>query len=194
MKSTIIRSAAAILLAIAVMPSAARAEPPESRVEPLREPDVAAPAKAVAVHPFAAMAGSWTGGGTIELTNDIKENLRCRAGYNYGQAASSLAISIRCASDNYKFELSSDVVERGGAISGRWKETTYDVSGSINGRVAGNRVSATARSDKFTTALSVNTSGNRQTVAITPEATYIIKVQIALNKVEAAPAAKRAAR
>src|SRR3954470_18831547 len=125
MKSMIIRSAAAILLATAVMPSAARAEPPESRVEPLREPDVAPPAKAVAVHPFAAMAGNWTGGGTIELTNNIKENLRCRPGYNYGQAASSLAISIRCASDNYKFELTSDVVEKGGAISGRWKETTY---------------------------------------------------------------------
>ena len=60
----------------------------------------------------------------------------------------------------------------------------------------GIRVSATAKGEKFTTALAVNTTGNRQTVSITPEKTYIISVQIALNKVEGAPAtaAKRAGR
>jgi hypothetical protein len=184
MKSTIIRGAAAIFLGIAALPSAVRAEPPESRVDQLTEPEVT-PAKAVATaHPFAAMAGNWVGGGTIELTGEIKETLRCRAGYNYGQSSSSLGLSIRCASDNYKFELTSDVVERGGVISGRWNENSYGVSGSINGRVAGGRVSATAKGDSFTAALSVNTNGNKQSVTITPEATYIIKVAIALNKVE----------
>lgn len=190
MKSIVCVSAV-MLLAGTALPSAVRADPPESHVMQLPEPE-AVPAKAVVGHPFAAMAGNWVGGGTIELTNDIKENLRCRAGYNYGQAANSLALSIRCASDNYKFELTSDVVERGGVISGKWRETAYDVSGSISGRVAGNRVSATARGDSFTAALSVNTSGNRQTVTITPEKTYIISVQIALNKVETQTAAKGA--
>ena len=71
------------------------------------------------------MAGTWTGGGTIELTNDIKERLRCRATYNYGKANNSLALAIRCASDNYKFELTSNVVERGGQISGQWSEAAY---------------------------------------------------------------------
>jgi hypothetical protein len=189
MKSTIVCGAAAILFGIAVLPVAVRAEPPESRVEPLTDSEVV-PAKAVAVHPFAAMAGNWVGGGTIELTNDIKETLRCRAGYNYGQAQSSLGLSIRCASDNYKFELTSNVVEKGGVISGQWKETTYDVSGSINGRVSGGRVSAMAKGDSFTAALAVNTNGNRQSVTITPERTYIINVQIALSKVETQTAAK----
>ncbi len=177
------RVAAAAILAIAMCPAVTRAEPPESRVEPLIDPEVA-PAKASAAHPFAAMAGSWVGGGTIELTNDIKERLHCRAGYNYGQANSSLGLSIRCASDNYKFELNSNVVERNGVLSGQWKESTYDVSGSITGRVNGGRVSATARGDSFTAALAVNTNGTRQSVTITPERTYIVSVQIALNKVE----------
>jgi hypothetical protein len=140
------------------------------------------------VHPFAALAGTWTGGGTIDLTNDIHEKLRCRANYTHGQGNNSLALSIRCASDNYKFELTSNVVERGGQISGQWSETGYGVSGSITGRVSGGRISAVAKGDSFTAALSVNTSGNRQSVTITPQATYIINVQIALGRAAAPPA------
>ena len=142
------------------------------------------------VHPFAMMAGTWTGGGTIDLTNDIHEKLRCRATYTYGQASNGLALAIRCASDNYKFELTSDVVERNGQISGQWKETAYNVSGSISGRVNGGRISAVANGDSFTAALSVNTNGNRQSVTITPQATYIINVQIAMNRT-AAPATRQ---
>jgi hypothetical protein len=136
------------------------------------------------------MAGTWTGGGTIDLTNDIHEKLRCRATYTYGQSNNSLALAIRCASDNYKFELTSNVTEKGGQFSGQWKETAYDVSGSISGRVNGGRISAVAKGEKFNAALSVNTTGNRQSVTITPQATYIINVQISLNR--AAPAATAA--
>jgi hypothetical protein len=187
MKRNIICGAAAVLLASAVLPAAAQQEAiPEGHVTTLSEP--VEPAVAKPVHPFAALAGTWTGGGTIDLTNDIHEKLRCRATYNHGQANNSLALAIRCASDNYKFELTSNVVERGGQITGQWNEAAYGVSGSISGRVAGGRISAVARGDSFTAALAVNTSGNRQSVTITPQATYIINVQIALGRA-AAPAA-----
>jgi hypothetical protein len=181
MKSNLCRGAAALLLALALLPTAARAEDPEGHVMPLKEPAVIA-VKTDPVHPFAAMAGNWTGGGTIDLTNDIRESLRCRAQHTYGQASSSLALSIRCASDNYKFELTSNVVERNGQISGKWSEVTYKAAGTISGRVAGNRVSAVAHSDSLTTNVVVTTSGNRQTVTITPERTYVISVKIALSR------------
>ena len=73
-------------------------------------------------------------------------------------------------------------MERRGQISGRWKEASYNVSGTINGRVAGNRITATAQGESFTTALTVTTNGNRQTVSILPERTYLISVQIALDR------------
>ena len=113
------------------------------------------------------MAGSWSGGGTIDLTNDIHERLRCRATHTYAQVSNSLSLSIRCASDNYKFELSSNVVERRGQLSGKWSETNYGVTGTISGRVVGNRVTAVATGDKFSADLSVTTNGNRQSVTIT---------------------------
>jgi hypothetical protein len=177
------------VLASAFVPAAAQQERiPEGHVQSPDADEVAPAAPAPKVHPFAMMAGSWSGGGMIELTNDIKEKLRCRATYTYNQASSGLSLAIRCASDNYKFELTSNVVERNGQLSGTWNETAYGVSGSITGRVNGGRIQAEARGDSFTAALAVNTNGNRQSVTITPQATYIINVQIAMSRA-AAPTA-----
>jgi hypothetical protein len=184
MTSSMIR-AAVFSLALTLLPTAAPAqerEHPDERVVPQQQEVAALPAKPEAVHPFAAVAGGWSGGGVISLTNDITERLRCRADHTFNRGASSLALNIRCASDNYKFELTSNVVERRGQITGQWKEASYGVSGSINGRVAGNRITALAQGDKFTSDISVTTTGNRQTVSLTPKATYIISVQIALNR------------
>jgi hypothetical protein len=181
MKSTIGGAAALLLLAFAAWPAAVKADQPDELVVAMREP-----AKTTAhnekAHVFAAIAGSWTGGGTMEMTGDITEKLRCRANHSFRQNSSSLALNIRCASDNYKFELTSDVVERRGQISGKWSEVTYKASGAISGRVAGNRIVATARSDSLNTEVSLTTTGNRQTIVITPEKTYVIKVQIALAR------------
>jgi hypothetical protein len=177
--------AAAFVLALAspfgIALAQEQEEHPDGPTSAPNEPQVV-PVKATTAHPFAAMSGAWSGGGIIQLTNDITERLRCRADHKFNQGASSLALSIRCASDNYKFELTSNVVERRGQISGQWKEASYGVSGSISGRMAGNRITATASGDKFTSAISVTTNGNRQTVSLTPERTYIISVQIALNR------------
>ena len=181
MKSNTIGGSAALMLALALLPAAARAEEPEGHVLALKEP-VEIAIKPARIHPFAAMAGNWTGGGTIDLTNDIHEKLRCRASYTHGQGSNSLSLAIRCASDNYKFELASKVVEQNGQLSGQWSEAAYGVSGSISGRVNGGHIAAIARGDSFNAALAVNTNGNRQSVTITPQATYIIGVQIALNK------------
>lgn len=182
MKSRIVRSLTGLVAAFALAPWGASAqEHPDGRVVPLQNQQLAARTPAGA-NPLAALAGSWSGGGLIVLTNDIQERLRCRANHSFTAGSNSLALSIRCASDNYKFELTSNVVERGGQISGTWREASYNVSGNISGRVQGNRVTATARGDSFTTAISVTTSGNEQQVSITPERTYLISVQIAMNR------------
>ena len=191
MKSSILRGFAALFLISAFVPAAvsdALAESPESRVEFSKEVTPASLPKPEAAHPFAQMAGSWTGGGTIELTGEIKENLRCRATYNYGAAQNSLALSIRCASDNYKFELSSNVVERRGQISGTWSEAAYKVSGQISGRVQGNHIAAVASGDSFTSDLAVTTTANRMSVTMTPKATYVIAVKMAFSRVASAAA------
>jgi hypothetical protein len=190
-KRNIICSASAFFLALALLPAAAQQERiPEALVTTLPEPTEAA-LKPAPIHPFAAVAGNWTGGGTIDLTGDIHEKLRCRASYTHGKSNNSLVLAIRCASDNYKFELTSNVVERGGQISGQWNETAYKVSGSISGRVSGNRITATAKGDSFNAAITVSTTGNKQSVTITPQSTYITNVQIAMGRAAPATTAAR---
>ena len=93
--STLTRTA--LLLASLSLPSAA----------------LAAPAS-----PFAAMAGTWSGGGVLQTTDGQQEQLRCRASYEVAGSGEQLRLNLRCASASYNFDLASEVEYRGGAISG----------------------------------------------------------------------------
>ena len=71
-----------------------------------------------AVSPFAAMAGSWSGGGVLNTSDGGQQQLRCRASYDVAPTGDELRLNLRCASDSYNFNLTSEVQYRGGEISG----------------------------------------------------------------------------
>jgi hypothetical protein len=133
-----------------------------------------------AVSPFAAMAGSWIGGGTVSTSDGGQERLRCRASYDVGGA--ELRLNIRCASDSYNIDLESNVQYRGGEIFGSWSEAGYNASGTLSGRAAGGRIEASARGQNFSANLSLTTRGNRQMVSIRPLGTSITGVTLALDR------------
>ena len=135
-----------------------------------------------AVGPFAALAGSWSGGGTLTMSSGAQERIRCRADYAPAAGGGSLRLNIRCASDSYNFDLASDVSYNGGAISGEWSETSRNVSGTISGRANGDRIQAFARSDMLSASLSLITRGDRQSVAIQPQGSEVRAVSITLNR------------
>jgi hypothetical protein len=132
--------------------------------------------------PFATLNGTWSGEGTITTASGTQDRLRCRANYTPGQGGEQLRLNIRCASDNYNFDLSSDVTSRNGQISGEWIEASRNVSGRITGRASGERVQAHARGDAFSADLSLTTRGNRQSVAIRPQGTEVQQVSLALSR------------
>jgi len=132
--------------------------------------------------PFSALNGTWSGGGTLTTANGTQDRLRCRASYTPGQGGEQLRLNIRCASDNYNFDLSSDVTSRNGQISGEWIEASRNASGTVTGRASGERVQAHARGDVFSADLSLTTRGNRQSVAIRPQGTEVQQVSLALSR------------
>jgi hypothetical protein len=135
------------------------------------------------VSPFRAMVGSWSGGGTLSMANGEQERLRCRANYNPGGGGDELRLNLRCASASYNFDLTSDVQDRGGVISGQWSEASRNASGVLSGRAVGDRIDVTARGQNFAANLSLTTRGNRQTVSIQPEGTTDVRaVSLALNR------------
>src|ERR1700686_2562456 len=78
---------------------------------------------------FTNLAGSWSGEGRVDLQDGTSERIRCRASYSVGDGGSTLQQQLRCASDNYRFEVSSSVQSQGGARSGSWSEPTRNVTG-----------------------------------------------------------------
>lgn len=122
--------------------------------------------------PFAGMAGHWSGGGTVTLDDGSSERLRCRATYAVGAGGNALNQSLTCASDSYKFILSSNVVAQGGALSGTWSESSRGVNGSLEGRGANGNFQVVASAPGFTANLSLTTRGNRQSVLIRSDSAF----------------------
>jgi hypothetical protein len=135
-----------------------------------------------AVSSFRALAGSWSGGGMLSMANGEQQRLRCHASYDVAGRGDALSLNLRCASDSYNFDLTGNVEERNGAISGQWTEATRNASGTIQGRAAGDHIEAAARGQNFSANLSLTTRGNRQTVSIQPEGTDVRAVSLALAR------------
>ena len=65
--------------------------------------------QAAPISPFSAMAGSWSGGGSLSTSDGMQENLRCRASYNVAGSGDELRLNLKCASQSYNFDLRGDV-------------------------------------------------------------------------------------
>lgn len=118
------------------------------------------------------MAGVWSGGGTVTLDDGSTERIRCRATYAVGEAGNGLEQTLTCASDSYKFNLSSNLTARGNAVSGTWSEASRNINGTIEGRSSGGVFQVVANAPGFTANLTLTTRGNRQSVVIRAESQF----------------------
>lgn len=120
--------------------------------------------------PFAGMAGTWSGGGSVILDDGSSERIRCRATYRVG--GPRMTMSLTCASDAYKFNLAADVQAEGNVVSGVWSESSRNVNGSLQGRGGGGNFQVIASGPGFNADISMRTSGNRQSVSIRADSQF----------------------
>jgi hypothetical protein len=116
--------------------------------------------------PFAGFNGAWTGNGTVVLSDGTTERIRCKADYRVNDTGLALKQSLHCASDSYKFDLSSDVTSQGDRISGNWSEASRNIFGNLQGTAGGGRIDVFVEASGFAANLTLTTTGNRQTVQI----------------------------
>ena len=116
--------------------------------------------------PFAGLGGTWSGNGTVELSDGTTERIRCKADYKVNDTGLNLKQNLRCASDSYKFDLTSDVTSQGERISGNWSEASRNVFGNLQGTAGGGRIEVFVEAAGFAASLLVNTNGKKQTVQI----------------------------
>src|SRR5215210_7708085 len=121
--------------------------------------------------PFAGLAGSWSGEGTIKLASGDSERIRCRATYDVTEGGLRLTQALKCASDSYQFNVESDISYNvdAGVVSGTWAETNYSSSGFLRGTVSGGTIKAHVKGKSFAAQVDVSTSGNQQMVSIRPQ-------------------------
>src|SRR3954467_1414123 len=122
--------------------------------------------------PFAGMAGVWSGGGTVILDDGSTERIRCRATYAVGAGGNGLNQSLTCASDSYRFNLSSNVMASGGSLSGTWSESSRGINGTLQGHGANGNFQVVASASGFTANITLTTRGNRQSVVIRAESQF----------------------
>ena len=116
--------------------------------------------------PFAGFEGAWSGNGTVALSDGTTERIRCKADYKVNGTGLGLKQSLRCASDSYKFELSSDVTSQGDRISGNWSEASRNIFGNLQGTAGGGQIEVFVEASGFAANLTLRTTGNRQSVQI----------------------------
>jgi hypothetical protein len=130
------------------------------------------PAHAQSAGPFAGMAGNWNGSGTVTLDDGSSERIRCRATYAVGAGGNGLQQTLTCASDSYKFNLTSNLIAQGSVVSGTWSETSRNINGNIEGRSSGGVFQVLATAPGFTANLTLTTRGNKQSVVIRSESQF----------------------
>ena len=116
--------------------------------------------------PFAGFDGAWSGNGTVALSDGTTERIRCKADYKVNGTGLALKQSLHCASDSYKFDLTSDVTSQGDRISGNWSEASRNIFGNLQGTAGGGQIEVFVEANGFAANLTLKTTGNRQTVQI----------------------------
>ena len=120
--------------------------------------------------PFAALAGSWSGRGTISVLSGV-EHATCDAVYQVG--GNAVKLSLKCATESFRLNLASSVVDTDGTLSGTWAEYGFGTSGSVSGRVDGDRIGLAADVVGARVLIIIATQHGRQTVSLRTSSPFV---------------------
>ncbi|WP_141702039.1 hypothetical protein [Methyloceanibacter stevinii] len=96
----------------------------------------------------AALAGEWSGEGTVTQTEGPTEKVRCRVSYKQ-ESAKVFGVVAQCASTSKMMKQIGELLEvRPGVYTGEFILTQYDVSGRVRVVVEGETQTVTFKSPR----------------------------------------------
>ncbi|HLH49592.1 MAG TPA: hypothetical protein VKV96_09645 [Roseiarcus sp.] len=132
---------------------------------------------------FANLQGSWAGEGTITSSDGHAERLRCRTKYILSPSGQNLDQQLRCASDSYRFDVNSGLVQQGnGTIAGTWTETTRHVTGNVSAQETGDSIAVKISGPSFAAQMAITLKDDHQHIEIAPNSGDIKSVTIDLTR------------
>jgi hypothetical protein len=114
------------------------------------------------------------------MANGSSEPIRCRAEFASGTDANNLRSSVRCASASYNFELSSDITNQAGSLSGTWREVSRNISGVLSGSASPGQITARIETTGFAASLALAAQGKRQSVTLRSQSSALAGLNISL--------------
>jgi hypothetical protein len=125
-------------------------------------------------------AGYWTGGGKVTLNNGSTEQVKCVV--TYKTTGDQLRQNIRCASQGFSFNGTSELQITGNKVTGKWIENTYSATGDVTGKFNDAGFALSISGMTFTATMDVATVGCKQTLDITPKGLEVVKIALGLGK------------
>jgi hypothetical protein len=116
--------------------------------------------------PFLGLSGQWSGAGTITMADGSTERLRCKSANAVKANGRAIQQNLRCASDRFRLDVTSNVVSADGSLFGSWAEKSHGVWGSVSGRASGSAILANVAGIGFAASMYVRTKGDREAVAM----------------------------
>ena len=96
----------------------------------------------------AALAGEWSGEGTVTQTEGPTEKVRCRVSYKQ-ESAKVFGVEAQCASTSQMMKQTGELLEvRPGVYTGKFNLTQYDISGRVRVVLEGESQTVTFKSPK----------------------------------------------
>lgn len=126
------------------------------------------------------LSGSWSGGGSIRLSDGRSERLHCRANYS-ARGGGGLGLSLRCASQSYKIDLRSSLAVRSDRVRGSWEERSFNAGGDVVGSARSGALHLNF-SGTMTGSMSVNFSNSSQRVSIKTDGGGLSSVSLSLSR------------
>lgn len=100
-----------------------------------------------AVAQSASLEGSWRGGGSVSFADGQRERAECRVSYSR-TSATSYNLTATCATPSGRATQTATVRQVGGnTYRGTFRNSEYNVTGTISVTAAGNRQSVRLTSD-----------------------------------------------
>jgi len=132
--------------------------------------------------PFGAFPGNWRGTGQVVSAGGQTDTIACRATYTTSERGDSLKQSLVCASDSYRFDISSEVVANGNTFQRQWQEADRNLLGNLTGQISRGDYQGMVTGQGFTAQIAIKVSERKQVVSIRPSAGSITDVEVALTR------------
>ncbi len=124
------------------------------------------------------LEGTWSGSGTLTLTNGATERIRCR-GTGQGDE-STVRQSFKCASSGKNFNFSTSLRFSGSQVSGKWSGPKR--SGTLAGQATPNSLQLRLKSKSGAGNLVATLDGCRQSLQLTGWSDELRSLSVQLRK------------